>query len=281
MLYALIAAVTDAGGLLLDKIILARERVTLRVYLPILFAFVFILTAVLWPTLGRVDWELLRLTNTMFLFLIMIVTAIAWNVLFYQSVQRENVQQHELVVMTAPLVTVVLAAVFFPEDLNYKVLILAIIASLALIFAKGGRQHFALNRTSYNTLLGVVLMSVESIIAKELLYTFTPVALYASRTFFLALFFFFYYRPQLGRVEVKHYWMIFWSALIGVVSMLTKYYAFSDLGVVYTTMIGILAPVLVFFLSWEILHEKVRFRMILGSLIVLVCVALATVITVQ
>lgn len=278
MFSAILSAVGTASELVIDKIILSREKVALRVYLPILFGLLFLLTVILVPFLGRVDWELLRLSNTMFLFLMMIVCAIAWNVLFYESVQKEKIHHHELIMMTSPLITVLLAAMFFPEDLDYRVLALAIIASVALIFAKSTKEHFFLDRTSYNTFLGVVLMSIESILTKELLYAMTPVALYAVRTLFVAMFFYFYYKPQIKKVSSPHKLLIFWSALIGVISMLAKYYAYSELGVVYTTMINILAPILVFYFSWEFLHERIRFKMVFSSLVVLVCVALATVI---
>lgn len=274
MVAAILSAVSNAFELVVDKTILTKERVTLRVFLPILFILLFLFTLVLVPWLGHVDWQVVFLTNTMFLTFLMVVLAIAWNVLLYQSIQREKVHQHEMVMMLTPLVTIVLAAIFYPEELNTKVLILALLASVTLFFAKGQKEHFFIDRNSYNTLLGVILMSAETMIVRELLFSYTPVALYAIRTAFLALFFAFYYRPRYGGVSKKHWSLISVSAFVGVVQMIAKYYAFSEFGIVLTTLITILSPIIVFFFSWEVLHERIKPRMVIASLIILACVVL-------
>jgi len=277
MLLALISAVTNGIGLIWDKIILSRERVTLRVFLPVVFVFLFVFTVILVPWFGQLDLSVALLPNSLFLLFLMVVIAVAWNVLFYQSIQRETTHQHELVVMMSPLITVLLAAVFFPEEFNGTIFILALIASGALLFAKMTREHQVFTRTSYNTFLGVVLMSTETIIIRELLYVYNPVALYAVRTLILALFFTGYYRPHYNRISNKHWLMMALSSVFGVVIMLTRFFAFEQLGVIYTTLVAILAPVIVFFGSWEILHEKIRPRVIFASIVILVCVSIATV----
>jgi len=279
MLSALISAIASGTGTIWDKIILSRERVTLRVFLPLVFVFLFAFTLILMPFFGSVDWEILLLPNTLFLVLLMIVIAVASNVLFYQSVQRDKIHHHEMVMMVAPLITVMLAAIFFPEEFDSKVFLLALVSSLALIWAKGKKEHWLGSPATYNAFLAVVLMATESIIIRDLLYSFTPVALYGLRTLVIAVFFYAYYRPHYNQVTIKHWWMIAFSALLGVILMLGRYYAFAELGIIYTTLVAILAPVIVFFGSWEILHEKIRPRMILASIIILACVTWATVIS--
>lgn len=277
MLAALVSSIANASGLVLDKIILSQKRLGLKVFLPLTFLLLFIFTLVLTPHFGRIDWNIAGLTNELFLLFLMIIIAIAWNVMYFQSVQHEKVHQTELIMMFAPIVTIILATIFYPEELDKRILVLAIIASLALIFSKGTREHFFTGRTSYNTFLAVVLMSTEAILIRELLFSYTPVALYAVRTFFIALFFFFYYRPKRDQINQAPWLPIIGSSLFGLVTMLGKFYAFQSLGIVYTTLIMILGPIIVFLASWEILHEKIRPRMIVASLVVLACVALATV----
>lgn len=277
MFAALISSLASATNLVIDKIALSRERISLRVFLPTIFLFLFAFTAVLVPAFGRVDLDLALLPNTLFLFFLMVVMAIASNVLFYQGIQREKVHQHELLMMILPLVTVVLAAVFYPEERDTRIFILALVASVALLFAKGQKEHFFVDRTSYNTFLAVVLMATESIIIRELLYTFTPVALYAFRTLALAIFFMFYYRPAFSQVSRSHWRLMAWGGAIGVIQMVSLFYAYQNLGIIYTTLIAILAPIIVFLASWEILHERIRPRVILAALLILVCVTIATV----
>jgi drug/metabolite transporter (DMT)-like permease len=278
---ALISAISDASGTVLNKIILSRERVKLSVFLPILFLLLFSINLILVPFLGKIDWQIFLLPNTLFLFFLMVVIAVAHNVLFYQSIQRENIYQHEMIMMMGPFITIVLGATFFPEELQGKgiVFLLSLIASLALIWSKGTKEHLFKDLRSYNAFLAVVLMSTESIIIRDLLYSMTPVALYATRTFVVALFFFLYYRPKYHRVSARHWRLIALSALLGVGLMVARFYAYTNVGIVFTTLVSILAPVIVFFASWEILHEKIRPRMIVASMIILACVTWATVLT--
>jgi drug/metabolite transporter (DMT)-like permease len=277
MLSALIAAVSSAANLVVDKITLSRERISLSVFLPLVFAFLFIFTFILTPAFGAIDWSSAELPNSLFLLLLMVVIAVAWNVLFYQSVQQEKIHKHELIMKMGPLVTILLAAVFFPEEFNLRIFILALIASLALLGAKTQRHHLILNKTSYNLVLAVILMSMENIIIRELLFSYSPVALYAVRTFFIAIFFWLYYRPHYRRVTTKHKAFIALSAAVGVIQMISRFYSFDQLGVIYTSLVSILAPIIVFYASWEILHEKIKARVVVASIVILICVTIATV----
>ena len=276
MFAALLSALANAGGMISDKFILSKERVTLRVFLPISFILVFAFTLLLTPWLGHVDWTLAQMSNALFLLFIMILLAIGENVLYYQTLQQDKAHHHEMLQMFTPLFTIILAAVFFSEEVNVRILVLAIISSGALIYAKSNREHFMPSQTTYNALLGMVMLAAESIVIRELLFFYTPVALYAIRTFFLALFFLAYYHPHLGQVKAKHWGMIAVSSLIGGAMMIARFYAFSELGLIYTTMITILAPMIVFLFSWSLLHERIKVRIIVSLIVILACVTIAT-----
>lgn len=275
MLIAIFSAFSHAGLLILDKIILSKQKATLKIFLPITFIFLFIITALLFPFLGRIDTELAFLPNALFLLFIMLLLAIGWNVLYYQSVQQDKVHHHEMLQMFAPLFTIILAAVFFPDELDGRVFILALIASAALLYAKSERQHYMPSQVTINTMLGVLMMATESIVIRELLYYYSPVALYAIRTGILALFFLFYYRPILGKVKSIHWRWIAVASLVGAVMMITRFYAFSELGVIFTTLLAVMAPMMVFLLSWQVLHEKIKPRVVVAGLVVVSCVAYA------
>lgn len=278
-LAAILSTVAGATGLVIDKVALSKRKIGLSVFLPISFLFLFLFTLVLTPYLGHVDWQVATLTNSMFLLFLMVIVAVAWNALFYQSLQREKIHNHELIMMLGPLVTIVLAAVFFPENVDNRILLLAIIASLALVFSKGQKEHFFVSKNSYNTFLAVILMSTESIIIRELLYSYSPVALYAIRTFFIMIFFFIYYRPNIATIKPQALHWIAASSLFGLIAMIGRFYAYAEVGIILTTLIAILGPLIVFLASWEILHEKIKPRVIFSAIIILACVVIATAIS--
>lgn len=281
MIFALVSAISNAGQLVIDKLILSRERVALRVFLPLTFIFLFLFTSLLVPLYGRVDWDVALLPSTMFMFVLMIMIALASNVLYYQGLQHDNVHHHEMLMMTLPLITIMLAGLYYPSEMDGRIFWLSLVAALALFSTKINKEHFKPSRHSVNTMLAVVLIAIETIIIRELLYFYTPVALYAVRTGILAIFLIFYYRPRLIKVSRKHTNLVAVSALIGAIMMLGRFYAFSELGIVYTTLITVLAPVIVFLFSWEILKEHIKFRVVLAAIVVLVCVTLATIIKIQ
>lgn len=279
MLAAILSSLAQGFGLVSDKIALSRDRISLKVFLPILFIFLFGLTLILVPAFGRLDPTVALLPNTLFLLLVMVLMAVASNALYYEGIQRKEMHHHELMMMLLPIITIVLAAIFYPENLDWRIFILAVISSLAIIFAKGQKEHFFVDATSYNTFLAVILMAGESIVIRELLYSFTPVMLYAIRTFFVSIFFFLYYRPRYNQVSAKHWWLIFVSALLGVIQVIGRYYAYSELGIIYTTMLTALAPIVVFLASWEIMHERIRARVVISAVIILSCITIATAIS--
>ncbi len=281
MISALISAVAAGGGLIIDKITLSRRSVPLSIFIPVVFTFLFAFTAVFTPLYGFIDWNTALLPNNVFLALLMVVIAIAWNVLAYQSLQRETVHQHEVILMTGPIVTIGLAALFFREEFNLMIFILGLVASSAMLIARTERHHLKLDKIAYNLFLAVILMSIESIIIRELLYSYSPISLYAVRTFILAGFFLLYYRPKISEIGQSPLWLLGISGAVGALSMITRFYAFGSLGVIFTTLVSTLVPIIVFIGSWEILHERIRPRVIVASLVILICVTVATVLTNQ
>ena len=86
-------------------------------------------------------------------------------------------------------------------------------------------------------------------------------------------------RPKFDKLNSSAIWLVMLSSLFGLMTMLGRFYAFQEVGIIYTTLIAILGPILVFLASWEILHEKIKPRVIISALIILACVVVATVLS--
>lgn len=247
-----------------------------HVFVPILFIFLFLLTATLFPFLGKISPDILTL-KYLLLFLGMIATAIIWNVYYYKGLQAEKVQEFELIVMFQPLLTILLATVFLRGERNIHIEIAAFIASICLIIAHINKNHLKLSKGATQLVLAVVFMSVELIIIDLLLNVMSPVALYAIRTGILLIFFYFYFKPQISRVANSNTWLIFVTAILGVTQMVSKFYGFNMYGVIYTSLVLILAPLLVYIISAVYLHEKLKPRMVISALVIVGCIVYATV----
>lgn len=247
----------------------------LHVYIPVLFLFLFLLTGILMPFLGRIDLAIFW-PYYLIIFLLMIATAIVWNIFYYKGAQEEKVHEFELIVMFQPLLTILLAAMFIEKNTNVHMLIAALVASVALIISHIRKKHFELSVAGWGLILAVVFMSIEIILQKIMLNVLSPVALYFIRTGIVFIFFMLFYRPQIRQVAGTNALLIVATSALGVVQMVTKFYGFESYGVIYTSLILILSPILVYIISTIALHERLKTRTIISGLVILGSIIYAT-----
>ena len=275
MFQVFLAAFGQAGGIILDKIALTRRQMEVHVFIPLAFMFLFLLSGILFPFLGFVKIELLSVQYIL-LFVLVIVLAIVWNIFYYKGVQAEKLHEYESIIMFQPLLTIALAALFYNNERNIYILIAAVIGAIALIYSRAEKKHIDFSQGSSYLLIAVVLMSVELILTKPLLSIFSPVAFYFFRTLIMFVFFYVYYRPHLSRVSPTNIWLVLTSCIFSTTQMVSKYYGFESLGIVYTSLILMLAPILVYIISTIWMHERIKFRLTAATIIILLCVVYTT-----
>jgi len=276
MLEVVIASIGYAGGVIADKIVLSKYRIPVMRFTPLLFIWLCLITAIFLPYFGKVDWSLVIKWQAVLLFLAMILVASVWNIFYYKGIQKEDLHEFELIMLLSPLVTILLAELFLPSERSLSVFIVAIIASGALLATRFRHHHIKISKIAWQTLLAMVLMSFESILIMKLLAYFSPVALYFVRTFIIASIFLIIYRPKLLAFSKEAFALTIISAIFGVVQMVLKFYGFTNLGVVETTMILILGPFLVYFFSSYYFGEKVFKRDIAAAMVVVGCILYVT-----
>ena len=281
MFISLIAAVAQAGGILIDKITFRRWQVEVKTFTTWLFFFLAVFTgSILVYTKGAViiapslpTWE-----RWLPWFLGMLVVAVGWNILYYRSFKHESLQNFELILMLSPLATVILAALVFPEERQAGHFIAAVVAGLVLVWSKIRRDHLQFSGWTWLTILAMVLMSAEAIFIKKSLVFFSPAGLYFIRTAVMFLFFLALWRPNLD-ISWPKISAIAASAVCGVISMVLKFTAFETIGVVYTTLILVLAPVFVLGGEAIVLRDHLTRRNIIAAVIIIAIIALATLIS--
>lgn len=271
-----VAAISDALGLTLEKIALGKNKMAVSLYLPLLFLFIFVVSAVLTPFLGAFDYNLVFQTKYVVYFILMILLAVTWNYLSAQSIQKERLHEHEMILMLQPGAIILLASVFSPVHTDTKVLIASLVAALFLIISRIKRGHFDFSQYSLNMVIAVFLMAVESLVINELLKAYSPVSLYALRTGFVFLFYLIYFRPKFYEESKENYRLVFGSALLGTICMIARFYGYKDLGIVPTTVVLIISPVLLYLISARYFKEKLNLRTILSFVVILGCIAYVT-----
>lgn len=275
-MFPFLAAISQAGGIIIDKIVLTRQRVELKIFLPILFIMLFIFSALLCPWLSWIRLDLFT-PKYIAIFCVMILVAIVWNIYYYRGAKAEKVHELELIMMAQPIITILLASTFISSERNWPVVAVAIIAGVVLMLSRVTKEHLTLSGPAWGLIIAALFMSVELILIKYLLVVFSPVLLYTIRTGILAIFFFLTSKPHFKMISKENYALIGATAFLGTASMVTKFYGFDIFGVVYTSLILILAPVLVYIASAIVLHEKIKMKTVLAAVLILFCIVFATV----
>ncbi len=276
MFVVLLSVLANVGNVLIDKYVLATRRMRLSDYIPLVFVFLFFVTFLTLPWLGSVYLSLARTQQYMFYFILMVMLAIMWNIFYYEGLQKERIIEFELILLVTPLMTILMASLFFPEEFNIRVFAASLVAALALLASHLRKHHFAFNRYAIHLLLAVVLMAMEAMVQKELLDIYSPAALYAIRAAFLALFFTIYYRPKISHVHDHDFRAVLMTAVLGAFFMVTKFYGYRQVGITYTTLILLLSPILTSWLDAQLHNSPVKRRTVVAFIVIILCVAYAT-----
>jgi uncharacterized membrane protein YdcZ (DUF606 family) len=191
---------------------------------------------------------------------------------YYQGIQKEDLHEFELIMLLTPLATVIFATIFFPAERHISIFVPGLIAASALIATRFRRHHIVITKTAWRTIISMVLLAFESILIKELLGAMSPVALYFARTLIIAVVFFALYKPKVFAIDRGAYAMTIMSAVFGVLQMVLKFYGFQNLGVIETTMILVLGPLIVYMASAYFFKEKFQNRDIAAAAVVVLCI---------
>lgn len=269
----LLAIIGDAGNLLLDKYNFLRNKISPQQYDVGLFLFLTIFSALslVW-FYGVNDFQLVA-----WLWLLAVIAiATVWNIGYARALSRENLEEFESFILFTPLITTILAWVFLHE-LNEKVFIASVIASMAFIFAHFKKNHLVLHKQQKYLAGVVILMSLESILIKQTLLYFSPAVLYTLRTAIVFVIFACLYRKSIKTIPPKS-WLIFaLSGAFGAVYKIAQFAGFNNYGVIYTTLVLMIAPFVILLFDKLWLKEKLHFRQIISIIIIIGAIIYATV----
>ena len=275
IIFPLIAVFAGAVTIILEKTILSKQKVDYRLFVVTLFLLLFLVStffAIFW---GKISPSALN-TNYLWLLIGMVVVACGWNILLYRGLQQEEVVEFELINLLRPIAIIFIAGIFLAAERNLHTFLAAAIASGALLVSHIRRHHLVFDRYSIGLLGFVLLAAVEAIFDRQLLEVYSPSALYAVRTGLVFLSLWLVFRPNFRRLTSQNILSIFILAVIATSYMIFMFSGFKDFGVVFTTLVLTLTPILIYFFAVVFLKEKLRKRVVLAAAIILACIIYAT-----
>ena len=276
MIIPLAVAIISAITLLLEKYILSARKVNYKDFNVFIFVFLFIITLLLVPKFGWIKPDAFSFFYIA-IGILMVIVATVWNILLSQALQNEKMIEFELIQMSQPLLTIFLGSLIFTSERSIYIMPAALLAAIALIIAHIKRRHISFNACARYLLWAVLFMSIEMIFIKILLAVYSPVALYTIRTFFVWLAMWVVLRPTFQTINLNKGFVMIGTAALAVLQMVLYYYAVNAEGLIYTTMILILTPVLIYLYSIFVTKEKLSFKTGLSFVIIIFCILFASI----
>lgn len=276
----ILGAFALGSGAVLERFVLRKKSMNQRVYQANLFlAVVLIMLPFLyffWKfDVGALEWK------NILIFLLVVLFSVFANILAVYAMKWEKIENLEPAKVMEPMFVVLLAIVFsffFGTEMfgrNFKVIIPAIIAVGALIFSHIRRHHFEMNKYFLAAIGGSFFYALELILSRLILDFYSPLSFYFFRC--LAIFFIMIiiFRPKFGKLKNKVKLQVLLIAFTWVVYRVAVYYGYMHLGVVSTTLVVMLGPVFVYIFAHKFLKEKIQWRNIVASAVIIACVVYA------
>ena len=270
----IIGSFLEATGTILEKKVLKDKRMNSKNYTVYEFAaIILIMLTFIWFVWGLKP-EALTLTNILIFAFVVVVATLA-NLFIFYSLKRENVTEFEPIWVMQPLFTILLAFIFFSGERNWTIFVLAIVASLSLVLSHVKKHHLKFDKYIIAALIGCFLFAVELVASKPLLPYYSPFSFYFIRCVFIFILTFLIYHPDFKNIGKTNIIMILAIGLIWALYRAIIYYGYESVGIIFTTIIFILSPVLMFLFAVVFLKEKPTMRQIVSTIIIVICVALA------
>ncbi len=267
-----LGAFLEASGMIIEKRLLKLRNLDYKNYPVYSFFAIVILSAVLSGFLWHVDKNALELKNIL-VFAGVIIFAVIANLLTYYSLKRENISEFEPLWLMQNFFIVLLAIAFYDDERNWKIVAAASIASIALIASHIKRHHLSFDRYNIAVLFAGLFFASELVLSKKILAYYSPISFYFIRCFFIFFILLAVYKPRFNSVGRRTWGYVFLTALIWVSYRVIIYYGYGKLGIIYTTSLVILSPVLMLLFAAIFLKERPSLRQIICNAIIVVCVA--------
>ena len=263
---------------LLERIVLKRKKISVASYQTVAFLAIILTMLPFMYFFWNVNSDASK-PWAIGLFLLVIIFAVVANVLTFYSLKGAKLGSLEPALISEEIFVIILALIasfffdgtFYEKNLN--VILPAGIACLALVFSHFKKYHIVFNKYFTAALLSSFFFALELIISKPLLDFYSPITFYFIRCVGVFLISIFIFRKSFTEIKDKTVlFEIFLTGILWFAYRVSIYYGYLSLGIISTTLIVMLAPILVFILARIFLKEKLNWKNIVASIIIVGCI---------
>lgn len=272
-----IGAIALGVGTIFEKLELMKENITSKWYTVAHFLFIMIVALPFLYFFWDVKEGAFSYINLFIFFLIIISTLLANLTLFY-AFKRGKLNNLEPARAVEPFFVIILALIFsffFGEELferNTRIFVPALIAGGALVFAHVKEHHLVFNKPFIATIAASFFFSLDLILSRLILDFYNPITFYFIRVSALFVFSFLLFKPKFSDIDKNSFYNLLGAGICWFGYRVTVYYGYLELGVVFTTLLIMLGPMIVFILAHFILKEKMDWKNIVAAIIITGCI---------
>jgi drug/metabolite transporter (DMT)-like permease len=278
VLFPILGALALATGTLVERIVLMKESIKTKQYQALQFLAI---TIIMIPFLFFF-WKLspkVFLPKNLLILLGVVILSLAANWFTFTSMKWQKLSNLEPAKMTEPLFVILLVLLFSyiisPTiyERNFTALVPAVIAGLALIFSHIEKKHFTFGKYFVFALIGSFFFASELVLSKLILDMYSPMTFYFARSALVFIGTLIIFRPKMmDGLDKTTKIQVIVTAAIWVAYRIILYYGYTSIGIIETTLMVMLGPVFIYLFAWKFLKEKLTWRNIIASIIIIGCV---------
>jgi len=266
----LLASLAQAVSFTVDKTVLRLRHVTYKVYTGVSFPLLAAIDLVIF-TVMRSSLQADAFYNANLLFLLLSVAlTLGTNVIFYRALHDDTLSEMETINLFAIFPVIILSGIIFASERNVFVLAAAFIAGGAVVWSHWDNHRFKIAKKSLPFLFWVLAISpFASLINKELLYVWNPVALELVRNAGVAVILGPLFWRECKKIKGKAFGFLFITNALSAVAFILQGFSIQRSGIVYTALVFSLLPIFTYFSSVFILKEKIEPKKVAAFVVVL------------
>lgn len=270
----ILGAFLEATGMTVEKLMMRKKSLNYKNYTVYGFLAIVLVMLPFVFFFWEIKPEAYSLKNLL-IFLLVIICSLLANLLTFFALKRENLTAMEPIRLMQPILTILLAVLIYSSERTHPLtVLLAIIASLSLVFSNVKKHHFSFDKYIIAAMLGSLFFAIELVISKSILSYYSSSTFYFMRCLLIFLITLALFKPT-NKLPTKVKLVMLITGAIWIVYRIILYYGYSAYGIVFTTILFILTPVFVYIFSALFLKEKINIKHIISSIIIIACVAAA------
>jgi len=269
-------AISEATATIVEKKILKKRKINFKDYQVYSFLTISLLMIPFLLFFWHSTVEATSIKNIIILLLV-IFSALIANLFAFYSMKWEKMTELEPLRLFQPLFVIILAFIFYSSErqISNNIILAAVVASLALIISHIRKHHLKFNKYRIAALLGSLFFAIELVISKHLLSYYNGITFYFIRCSLIFLISLIIFKSKPSSIDKKSWFGLTLASGIWVFCRILIYYGYMHFSVIFTTLIFILSSALIYLFAIIFLKEKIIWRNLVASLIILACVGYA------